>query len=221
MPIRIQLRTIYQILNGYYGPLGWWPAETKFEMIVGAILTQNTSWVNVEKAIRNLKEKRLLTPHKLYSLRSRKLAGLLKPVGFFNLKAKRLRNFLSFLMRYYEGHLPQLLKLEKDHLRSELLRVKGIGPETADSIILYAACQPQFVVDAYTRRLFSRLGLIHKHADYETVQSFFMRNLPHRAKLFNQYHALIVQLSKEICLTRPKCSQCPLTHLCPKIVKYS
>lgn len=202
---------IYKKLYEKFGPRHWWPGETNFEIIVGAILTQNTAWGNVEKAINNLKKKRLLTPRKLHNLGAGDLAALIRPAGYYNIKTKRLKAFLEFLFRKYNGSLKAMFSRKTQDLRKELLGVYGIGPETADSILLYAANKPIFVIDAYTKRIFSRHNLISPSAAYGDMQRFFMENLPRGTRLFNEYHALIVELGKSICKTKPRCEACPLT----------
>jgi len=201
---------IYGTLSKKFGPRHWWPADTKFEVIIGAILTQNTAWINVERAIKNLKKAHLLTPGKMYALDIKKLAGLIRPSGYYNIKSKRIKSFLNFLFKNYNGSLKKLFANNPAVLRNQLLSINGIGPETADSIILYAAGKPAFVVDAYTKRIFSRQGKISAAAGYEEIQKFFTDNLPRSAKLFNEYHALIVELGKNICKTKPMCDICPI-----------
>lgn len=208
-----QLNEIYQILFEKFGPQHWWPGETCFEIITGAVLTQNTNWANVEKAIANLKSANLLTARGLYNLDASKLAELIKPAGYFNIKAKRLKNFLNWLFDNYDGQLTKLEELDTDRLRAELLGIKGIGPETADSILLYAFERPVFVVDAYTARIVCRHQLIDANVDYEQLRELFQSNLQQDYKLFNEYHALLVRTGKEFCKTRPKCSGCPLEQL--------
>jgi len=214
--MRSQLSQIYARLYAHLGPQHWWPGDSDFEIIIGAILTQNTAWTNVEQAIANLKRARLLTPSALKRVPLARLARLIRPSGYFNLKAKKLKAFVQFLFTRHRGRLAHLFRLDLDTLRDELLTVYGIGPETADSIILYAARKPIFVVDAYTRRIFARLGLSHDQAAYADLQSLFMQHLPHDVQLFNEYHALIVALGKNICLARvPRCPVCPLIEICP------
>ncbi len=206
-----KLKEFYKALFKAFGPQGWWPGETPFEVIVGAILTQNTSWSNVEKAIRNLKKEQLLTPRRLHALGLKELAGHIRSAGYFNIKAKRLKNFLDRLFDNYNGNLNNLLKKNAGELRKELLSINGIGPETADSIVLYAAEYPEFVVDAYTKRIFSRHNLIRHDAGYEEVKSLFMDNLKPDAVTFNEYHALIVRTGKHFCKNKkPLCEECPL-----------
>jgi endonuclease III related protein len=208
-----RLTTIYDILLKRFGPQDWWPGDTPFEVIVGAILTQNTNWSNVVKAITNIKNADLLSPDKLYHLDITKLAALIRPAGYFNIKAKRLKNFLDWFFENYGGNLGNLDKMQTPELREQLLSVKGIGPETADSILLYALNRPVFVVDAYTARICSRHHLISEDADYHSIQETFLSNLPSDAKLFNDYHALLVQLGKNFCKPTPKCEECPLNSL--------
>jgi len=202
---------IYKKLYSYFGPQYWWPGETPFEVMVGAILTQNTSWQNVDKAIRNLKTHKLLIADKLYKLEQQKLASLIRPAGYYNIKAKRLKHFLNFLFNSYDGDIKRMSQVDKTALRQELLSVNGIGPETADSILLYALNKPVFVVDAYTKRILLRHRLIKEGASYQEVQDLFTRNLKKDAKLFNEYHALLVRLGKDFCLKKKgKCDICPL-----------
>ncbi|MDP2940077.1 MAG: endonuclease III domain-containing protein [Candidatus Omnitrophota bacterium] len=207
------LKEIYRRLNIAFGPQHWWPADTQFEVIAGAILTQNTAWSNVKKAIDNLKSQKLLKPLALKNVNIKKLARLIRPSGYYNQKAKKLKNFISFLFERYQGKLSKMFKQETSKLREELLEVNGIGPETADSILLYAGERKVFVVDAYTKRILSRHKIIDASLDYAQVQKLFMKNLLHDAKLFNEYHALLVKLGKDICKTKPNCSYCPLENL--------
>ncbi|MDD5326719.1 MAG: endonuclease III domain-containing protein [Phycisphaerae bacterium] len=208
-----QLTEIYQLLFDRFGPQDWWPGETQFEIITGAILTQNTNWGNVEKAIANLKNADLLTPEKLYHLDAPKLAELIRPAGYYNIKTKRLKSFLDWLFNNYEGQLENLEALDTGRLREELLAVKGIGPETADSILLYAFDRPIFVVDAYTARVAVRHGLIEPDFGYEQLRDLFQSNLAEDVQLFNEYHALLVRLGKEFCRPNAKCPNCPLEKL--------
>jgi len=201
-----------------YGPLHWWPAETPFEVCVGAILTQNTNWLNVEKALANLKGEGVLTVAGLWELPVERLAELIRPAGFFRVKSQRLKDFLGYLVDRYQGSLDLMFAGDWRALRDELLAVRGIGRETCDSILLYAGGKPSFVVDAYTRRLFSRLGLLSEKDDYETVRSFFMDVLPHDSELFNEYHALIVEHCKRYCRKKPVCEGCPLKELCLHLI---
>ncbi|MBN2271315.1 MAG: endonuclease III domain-containing protein [Sedimentisphaerales bacterium] len=208
-----QLSQIYDLLFDAFGPQHWWPAETQFEVITGAILTQNTSWANVEKAIANLKSAGRLTPEALHDLDHSRLAELIRPAGYFNIKAKRLMSFLDWLFENHDGRLANLQALDTDRLRENLLGVKGIGPETADSILLYAFDRPVFVVDAYTARVAVRHHLIESEAGYDQLQDLFQSNLQPDVQLFNEYHALLVRLGKEFCKPKPKCPTCPLNRL--------
>jgi endonuclease-3 related protein len=205
-----RLTSAYKKLYKAYGPQGWWPADAPFEVIVGAILTQNTAWTNVEKAIENLKKAKLLSPKKLKSIPLRSLASLIRPAGYYNIKARRLKNFVSFLYSEYGGSIKRLSSERSPALRGELLGINGVGPETCDSIMLYALGKPSFVVDAYTRRVFSRHSHFASSAGYHDIQKYFMDNLPKNIKLYNEYHALIVRLAKEHCRTKPDCKNCPL-----------
>ncbi len=214
MPVnktRKQIMAMYRALFRAYGPQHWWPGDTPFEVIVGAILTQNTAWTNVEKAIKNLKRERLLSPVRLRKVFPRRLALLIRPSGTFNIKADRLAHLMDFLAARYGGSLARMLRDDPGELRKGLLLVNGIGKETADSIILYAAEKPVFVVDAYTKRIFSRHGLVSEKAGYDDVQQLFMRSLPGDPGLFNEYHALLVMVGKTHCKkSAPRCPGCPL-----------
>ncbi len=208
-----KLFAIYNRLYKEFGPRHWWPADTPFEVMVGAVLTQNTAWSNVEKAIKNLKDKRLLKFSSLASLKRQELARLVRPAGYYNVKAKRLKNLLNFLKKEFDSSLKKFFSLSTEGLRSSLLGVNGIGPETADSIILYAAKRPIFVVDAYTKRILLRHKIVKSKASYHDIQSIFMSNLPMRTPLFKEYHALIVQLGKVYCRKKPLCRLCPLKNI--------
>ena len=205
---------IYDKLYAFYGPQQWWPAKSRFEVIVGAILTQNTSWSNVEKAVAVLRKSRTLEPEKILKTDISKLAKSIRSSGYFNRKAKRLKNFTGFLFKHYNVSLEVMFKGETANLRKLLLEVSGIGEETADSILLYAGRKPVFVVDAYTRRVFSRHGIISSGDTYTQIQRRFLENLKSDEKLFNEYHALIVALGKNICLKKnPLCKNCPLEQV--------
>ncbi len=205
-----RLIDIYNKLFHRFGPRHWWPGDSSFEVIIGAILTQNTAWKNVEKAIANLKREKRLSAHSLKKINTKTLARLIRPAGYYNIKAKRLKAFIDFLFREFDGSLEGMFKTKTPVLRRMLLGVNGIGPETADSILLYAGDRPVFVVDAYTKRVFSRHDFIKPDTSYEETQAFFMNNLPRKRKLFNEYHALIVELGKEFCRKKPKCDKCPI-----------
>jgi len=201
-----QLMTLYRRLYRAYGPQQWWPAETRFEVMVGAVLTQNTAWTNVEKAIENLRRADALEAERLLALRSGRLARLIRPAGYFNVKAGRLLN----LCRWFHdgGGFPSLDTLPTAGLRESLLGVKGVGPETADDILLYAFQRPVFVIDAYTRRLLRAVGLVSGEEGYEALRRFFESRLPPDHGLFNEYHALIVRHAKERCSSAAACRHC-------------
>lgn len=209
-----RLKEVFDLLLEHYGPRHWWPADSPFEVCVGAILTQNTNWGNVEKAIVNLKREGVLSAEALWEMDRERLAGLIRPSGFFNVKSVRLKEFLRFLLEGY-GSLDAMFSGDWRVLREELIAVRGIGRETADSILLYAGGKPSFVVDAYTVRLFSRLGIVEVGQGYEEVRSLFMAALPSDSALFNEYHALIVEQCKRHCKKKPSCDACPLAHLYP------
>lgn len=204
------LEKIYNTLYSHYGSQHWWPARTRFEVIIGAILTQNTNWKNVEKAIANLKSEDLLRFEALQKVPRGELARLIRPSGYYNIKTDRLRSFIEFLGLEYGGDLKKMFRERTERLRERLLSIHGIGPETADSILLYAAGRPVFVVDAYTRRVLSRHGLCEEESTYGQIQDLFMENLTPDVKMFNEYHALLVRTGKEHCKPKPDCSECPL-----------
>jgi endonuclease-3 related protein len=204
------LKKIYKRLYKAYGPRRWWPGETPFEVIVGAILTQNTSWRNVEKAIQKLKGKGVLNPEGIHRLKKTELASLIKSSGYYRIKAERLKAFINFLYKEFDGNLKKMRRKKLEELREKLLGVKGVGPETADSILLYGLKKPIFVVDAYTKRILSRHQIILEKASYEEVQKLFRDHLPLDEKLFNEYHALFVHLGKTVCKKIPRCDICPI-----------
>jgi endonuclease-3 related protein len=210
------LLDIYRRLRRRFGHAGWWPGATRFEICVGAILTQNTAWTNAARALNTLRTRRLLSYAALSRLPSSRIAPWIRASGTFNLKAQRLSAFVRFLGDEYGGRVVAMASERPPVLRRKLLAVKGIGPETADSIALYAAGLPLFVVDAYTRRLFARLGLLSGREPYDGIQRWFMERLPGDAELFGDYHAQIVRVGKEYCRARPSCGRCPLDDLCPK-----
>lgn len=201
---------IYHRLLSFFGEQGWWPAETPFEVVVGAILTQNTAWRNVERAIENLKEAGVLTPQGLHRITEKRLARLIRPSGYYNVKAKRLKGLMEFLEGGYGGDLQRMFSEPISSLRGKILMVKGVGSETADSILLYAGEKPIFVIDAYTKRVLSRHGMITDGASYGDIQDLFMRSLPLDVSLYQEYHALFVRLAKTFCKTKPLCMGCPL-----------
>jgi endonuclease-3 related protein len=209
-----KLLEIYEILLEHFGPQGWWPGETPLEIMVGAVLTQNTNWTNVRKAIDNLKKENLLSFGKLHGLPVEVLAEKIRPAGYYNLKAARLKNLLNFIAQEHNGSLNEMFASDMHRLREEIMDVKGIGPETADSILLYAGGKPVFVVDAYTHRIFTRHNIIAEEDGYHDIQEYFSLSLPVDVALFNEYHALIVRAGKEFCKkSKPLCSNCPLGNL--------
>lgn len=208
------LMEIHDRLLARFGPQHWWPGDSPFEITVGAILTQNTNWVNVEKAIANLKAAGFLSYPGLSSLPLKDLAELIRPAGYFNIKALRLRNLLQMVELQYAGDFDRMLLERTESLKSRLLAVKGIGPETADSILLYAAGRPVFVIDAYTHRILFRHGIIEEESDYHVMQTLFTDSLPADHVLFNEFHALLVRTGKEFCKKpKPRCNLCPLVGL--------
>ena len=211
--MRKKLLTLYNRLYETFGPQHWWPAKTDFEVIVGAILTQNTAWPNVEKAIKNLDGEGLLSARSLKGVKKKRLARLIRPSGYYNIKADRLKNFTDFLFKRYNGSLKRMFAQDVSLLRDELLKVKGIGKETADSILLYAGRKPVFVVDSYTRRILSRHNMVAADGDYDEIQRLFADNLPSDSSLFAEYHALLVRLAKDACNKKPKCSTCPIAGI--------
>ncbi|MBI3404311.1 MAG: endonuclease III domain-containing protein [Acidobacteria bacterium] len=211
------LRVYFDALHESLGPQSWWPARTPFEVIVGAILTQNTSWTNVEKAITNLRREKLLTPGAIECIPTPRLARLIRSSGYFRQKAKKLKAFVTFLRREFRGSLRKMFSLPTEKLRELLLAVHGIGPETADSILLYAAKKPAFVVDAYTKRVLLRHGIITEKTNYEETRALFENSLPHDVQLFNEYHALLVQVGKNWCRPREaRCGECSLGQFLPQ-----
>ena len=210
------LRAAYRALFDAWGPQAWWPARTRIEIVVGAILTQNTAWTNVERAIARLRRERALNARRLHEVDLRTLAAWLRPAGTFNVKARRLRAFTTMLAERFGGSLDRLFELETPALRETLLAVHGIGPETADCILLYAANRPVFVVDAYTRRILHRHGWMDHDAPYDEVARLFRRRVAPDARTYNEYHALLVRLAKNHCRTRPRCEACPLRSMLPK-----
>jgi endonuclease-3 related protein len=210
-------REYFDTLFKTYGPQRWWPGRSRFEVIVGAVLTQNTSWTNVERAIRNLRAGHLLSPQALRLASSARVARLIRPSGYFRQKTKTLKAFGTFLHREYRGSLNRMFAAPTTQLRSQLLAVRGIGPETADSILLYAGKHPVFVIDAYTRRILERHHLAHTGNSYEELRQLLESSLPTNHQLFNEFHALIVHVGKNFCRPKdPRCSQCPLARFLPQ-----
>ncbi len=210
------LREAYDVLFAAYGPQHWWPGESNLEIAVGAILTQNTSWQNVERALANLRDGDLLDVNNLQRVSLSELAETIRPAGYYRQKSKRLKNFVELLHSRFDGSMESLLALDCDPLREVLLSVNGIGPETADSIALYAGRLPVFVVDAYTARVAKRHGWIGFEADYYQLQELFHAQLESDHQLFNEYHALIVRVGKDFCQKTPRCEPCPLKCLLPE-----
>ncbi len=201
---------MFRLMFDRFGPQHWWPGDGPFEMMVGALLTQNTNWTNVEKAINNLRKMNLLTVNAIHEISKEKLAEFIRPAGYFNIKAARLKNLVNMLVKDYEGNISGLFDEGTDKQREALLSVKGIGPETADSIILYAANRPVFVIDAYTYRILNRHNMADEQVTYDEMQDLFMSNLEPDHELFNEFHALIVKTGKLYCRKTPKCDECPL-----------
>ena len=208
------LLDVYHRLLDRYGPQHWWPADSPFEVMIGAILTQSAAWGNVEKAINNLKARDVLSIDALRQLPVEELARLVYPSGYYNAKAEKIKALVQWLAERYDGDLDKLFALDIPPLRRELLSVRGVGEETADSIILYAAHKPVFVIDAYTRRILHRLGLAPPTDSYTAFQDLFMQHLPHDEALFNEYHALLVRHGKEACKKVPRCQHCCLASFC-------
>jgi endonuclease-3 related protein len=215
--VRPELQPYFETLRASLGPQHWWPARTPFEVIVGAILTQNTNWTNVERAINNLRREKLLTPAAMARVNLRHLERLVRSSGYFRQKARKLKEFVHFLRCEYGGSLARMFRTPTEQLRERLLAVHGIGPETADSILLYAGGHRVFVVDAYTKRILARHGLAHEKTGYEEVRTLFESSLPRDAALYNEFHGLIVNVGKNWCRTRnPRCECCPLQQFLPE-----
>jgi len=205
---------VYRRLLHTYGPQGWWPGDSPFEIIVGAILTQATAWTNVEKAINNLKAEEILSPESLRNTPTDELAQLIRPSGYFNVKAHRLKAFIHHLWDAHDGDLKNMMESDGPSLRRELLSINGIGEETADDILLYAAGKPFFVIDAYTHRILQRLGSSDGASIYSDYQRLFHQALPADYRLFNEYHALLVRHGKDVCRPTPQCEKCCLRDIC-------
>jgi endonuclease-3 related protein len=211
------LFTAYERLHAAFGPQHWWPGESPFEIMVGAVLVQNTAWRNVARAIRNLHDAGVMDPHALYTLPAEELAELIHPAGYFQVKARRLRNLLKLLVEEYGGKLDAMFAVGLAELREQLLAVHGIGPETADAILLYAGGLPTFVVDTYTHRVFARHGWVDYDAGYHEIKEFCESSLPADVTLYNEYHALLVRVGKEYCRrAAPQCDACPLAAMLPQ-----
>lgn len=210
------LTKVYKRLLSHFGHRGWWPGDSNFEIIVGAILTQNTAWKNVEKAITNLKQAKVLSIKKIHELPHETLAELIRPSGYYNQKAKKLQAFTTFLKINYRGSLTNMFKEETGVLREQLLSVKGIGPETADSILLYAGEKPVFVIDLYTYRILTRHGWLAEETTYQELQYFFQDRLPVDVDLYKDFHAQLVATGNQFCRRTAKCEGCPLQPLLPE-----
>ncbi|HEX5471186.1 MAG TPA: endonuclease III domain-containing protein [Lacipirellulaceae bacterium] len=211
-----KLIDIYERMLAAFGPQHWWPGDSPFEIVVGAVLVQNTAWRNVERAIANLREAGVMNPHALYQLPQAELAELIRPAGYYQVKAKRLRNLLRYLVEEFDGSLETLFRTNLATLREQLLTIHGIGPETADAILLYAGGLPTFVVDTYTHRILARHGWIGYDAGYDEIKDYFESSLPADSELYNEYHALLVRVGKEFCKRAlPACEACPLASMLP------
>lgn len=208
--MRARLERIYTLMMTHYGPTHWWPGDTPFEIAVGAVLTQNTAWRNVERAIENLKREHLLHPKRILECPNGDLEAALVPSGYFRVKAKRLRSFCGHLVTHYGGSMKRMAARPLEQLRPELLEINGIGPETADDILLYACEKPVFVVDAYTRRILSRHGLVKPDIAYEPLRALFEKRLAQDVPLYKEYHGLLVYIGKDFCRRVPRCEECPL-----------
>ena len=212
--INQRLKDIYHKLMTAYGQQHWWPAKEPFEVMVGAILTQSTAWQNAEKAIVNLRAVKALSPEAIRRLPIQELAQIIRPCGYYNAKALKLKSLVDWLGKYYHDNLNELFACDVEDLRQQLLSIYGIGQETNDSILLYAAKKPVFVIDAYTRRITSRIGLVQDSNSYAAYQQLFIANLPSNTQLFNEYHALLVKLAKDACRKKPTCDKCCLNNIC-------
>ena len=220
--VKMNTLDVYERLLDAFGPQHWWPAQSPFEVMVGAVLVQNTNWNNVTRAIGNLRQADLLEPHALAAVAPEKLEELIRPAGYFRIKARRLHNLIAFLVDRYDGSLEAMFQTDPAALREGLLAVNGIGPETADSILLYAGNLPRFVVDAYTHRVLSRHGWIAFDTDYHQLQQFFEDRLPSDAALFNEFHALLVRLGKDYCRKQsPRCASVPCESCCRRVDRWN
>lgn len=213
-PSATNLMRIHDLMFEHFGPQHWWPGDTPFEVAVGAVLTQNTNWLNVERAIVNLKKARALSARRIDAMQYDELAALIVPAGYYNVKARRLKSFVQVLCMNFGASMKRMGRLESSALRSLLLSVNGIGPETADSIMLYALEHPVFVIDAYTKRILPRHGILNEGDSYEDFQGMLMQALPPDVRLYNEYHALLVMTGKHYCRPRkPRCNECPLKNI--------
>jgi endonuclease-3 related protein len=206
----------YERMLAAFGPQHWWPGDSPFEIMVGTVLVQNTAWRNVEHAINNLRDAGVMEPHALYQLPPAELSELIRPSGYYQVKTKRLRNLLQFVVEQYDGSLDAMFSTNLHSLREQLLAINGIGPETADAILLYAGGLPTFVVDTYSHRILARHGWLDYDASYDDIKDYFESTLPDDAALYNEYHALLVRVGKDYCKrTAPKCEACPLAEMLP------
>ncbi len=217
--LETRLMMIYHHLLDYYGAQHWWPADDDFEVMIGAILTQSAAWSNVEKAITNLKNRKVLSPEALCEITLEELSSLIYSCGYYNAKASKIKALVQWLGERFDDDLSRLFALDIPQMRHDLLEVKGIGKETADSIILYAARKPIFVIDAYTHRIMQRLGMTTTGSNYEELQNLFMNNLPLKEELLNEYHALLVAHGKQLCKKIPRCERCPLKDTCEDFLR--
>ncbi|MCX8123665.1 MAG: endonuclease [Spirochaetes bacterium] len=211
------LKRVYQQLLSHYGPQHWWPAETSFEVTIGAILAQNISWANAAKAVENLKKHKLLSPQALYKKSAGAIAPYITSSGYYNQKAGAIAAFLHWF-KQYDFSFESLQRLPTDTLRKELLSLPRIGPETCDSILLYALNRKIFVVDAYTKRIFTRFGILTGNEDYMAIQEFFHKNFEGTVQDYNEYHALIVKHGKDVCTKKPHCDKCCIAQVCGKVL---
>ena len=211
-----KLMEVYERMLAAFGPQHWWPGDSPFEIMVGAVLVQNTSWRNVQRAIDNLRDARVMEPRALYQLPPAELAELIRPAGYYQVKTKRLRNLLRFIIEEYDGCLEDMFSTNLRSLREQLLVINGIGPETADAILLYGGGLPTFVVDTYSHRILARHGWLDYDASYDDIKDYFESTLPQDAALYNEYHALLVRVGKDYCKrTTPNCEACPLAKMLP------
>lgn len=213
------LKKIYEILLEYFGPQGWWHADSKFEVCVGIILVQRTTWHNAAKVIGNLRQENLITTTKITKINLRKLERILRPAGFYRQKAKYLKVFSRYCIEKYRGELNSWFAKPLEELRRELLQITGIGPETADSILLYAAEKPVFVIDVYTERILERIGVVNKNAELSEIKKLIEKEIPPDLKTYKELRALFVELGKKFCKTKPQCNSCPLESVCLKHIQ--
>jgi endonuclease-3 related protein len=212
--MQVRLLKIFDLLLERFGPRHWWPAHSPFEMMVGAVLTQAVAWRNVEQAIANLEGAGLLSPQGIYQAESVEIERLIRPTRYYRMKTKKLQALVKFIVEQYQGDLDLMFQEDPVRLRAKLLQVYGLGPESVDAILLYAGKMMVFVIDEYTKRIFSRLGIVASKISYRQLQTFFTTNLPAEAPLYNEYHALIDRLGNQVCHLTPRCQECPLVMEC-------